>query len=128
MNASSSFLLPPVPGLAGTVTGARIVVAGAVGGAGTRYWTFQIINKGTGGSGTTQVLAATDANTTKSSTGINGGAGLTAYALAAFTLNGTTANRNVTAGQTLLLEITKTLMPDDLIDAVVEIDLEITGV
>jgi|GEM_PF-2074819 len=127
VRGTSSLLLPPIPGVSATITAARLVVAAGIAASDTNYWSFQIINKGTNGSGTTPVLAASNANTTKATGGINSGGGLTAYALAVLTLHGTTSNRNVTAGQTLLIEFTKTGTPGALEDSVVEVDLEVTG-
>jgi hypothetical protein len=65
----------------------------------TNYITFTITNLGTSGSGTAAMLAATDANTTKST----GGTALTANALRVLTLNATAANLVVSAGDRLRL-------------------------
>lgn len=63
----------------------------------TNYITFSVTNLGQDGLGTTAVLAATDANTTKAT----GGAALAANTKRTLTLHGTAANLNVTVGDRL---------------------------
>jgi hypothetical protein len=126
-SGTSSFLFPSVPGVSGNVVAARLVVAADVGDFDGRYWTFAIKNKGTGGSGNTDVLATTDANKTVATDGINGGNGLTAFARSTLTLHETSANLNLLAGETLLLQLTKTSTAAALTDAVVELDVEVTA-
>lgn len=63
----------------------------------TNYITFSVTNLGQAGAGSTAVLAATDANTTKST----GGTALSANTKRSLTLNGTAANLAVTAGDRL---------------------------
>ncbi len=116
-----------MPGFAAKVTAARLVVEVAVAASNSNYWAFQLKNKGTAGTGTTNVLDAGDANKTKSTGGINSGAGLAANAVGTFTLHGTSSNRDVSAGQILVFEIDAALNPSDLVDAVVELDLEATA-
>lgn len=67
----------------------------------TNYVTFSITNLGSG-SGSTAMLAATDANTTKST----GGTALTANAKRTLSLHGTAANLAVTEGDRLLIRAT----------------------
>lgn len=70
----------------------------------TNYITFTITNLGQAGGGTTVMLAATDANTTK----LTGGSALTANARRSLTLNGTAANLIVVAGDRLRLRAAAT--------------------
>ena len=79
---------------AGVLTSARFSGTDALAASDTNYITFTITNLGTTGSGTATMLAATDANTTKTT----GGSALTANALRALTLNGTASNLVVAAG------------------------------
>jgi hypothetical protein len=79
---------------AGVLTSARFSGTDALAASDTNYITFTITNLGTTGSGSTAMLAATDANTTKTT----GGTALTANALRTLTLNGTASNLVVAAG------------------------------
>lgn len=79
---------------AGVLTSARFSGTDALAASDTNYITFTITNLGTTGSGSTAMLAATDANTTKTT----GGSALTANALRTLTLNGTASNLVVAAG------------------------------
>lgn len=65
----------------------------------TNYITFLITNLGQAGGGTTAMLAATDANTTKATDGT----ALSANTKRSLTLHGTAANLSVTAGDRLLI-------------------------
>lgn len=60
----------------------------------TNYLTFTLVNTLASGSGTTAMLAATDANTTKAT----GGTGITAIVGRSLTVHGTAANLRVAAG------------------------------
>ncbi|MDF1498525.1 MAG: hypothetical protein P1P85_04205 [Patescibacteria group bacterium] len=68
----------------------------------TNYVTFTLVNKGQAGVGTTAMLAATDANTTKAT----GGSALVAKGKRALTVHGTAANLVVVKGDVLELTIT----------------------
>ena len=70
----------------------------------TNYVTFSITNLGQAGAGSTAMLAATDANTTKTT----GGVALTANSKRALTLNATAANLLVTEGDRLLIRFAAT--------------------
>lgn len=70
----------------------------------SNYITFSITNLGQAGAGSTAMLAATDANTTKST----GGTGLSANTKRSLTLHGTAANLAVTAGDRLLIRAAAT--------------------
>jgi hypothetical protein len=79
---------------AGVLTSARFSGTDALAASDTNYITFSLTNLGNTGSGSAAMLAATDANTTKTT----GGTALTANALRNLTLNGTAANLVVAAG------------------------------
>lgn len=81
----------------GVLTSARFSGTDALAASDTNYITFSITNLGTTGSGSAAMLAATDANTTKTT----GGTALTANALRTLTLNGTAANLAVATGDRL---------------------------
>jgi hypothetical protein len=82
---------------AGTLSAAWFSGVDALTASDSNYITFSITNLATTGSGTTAMLAATDANTTKAT----GGTGLSANARRVLTLNGTAANLVVAAGDRL---------------------------
>jgi len=71
---------------------------------GSNYVTFSITNLGQAGSGSNPLLAATDANTTKTTTG----SAIAANTKRALTLNGTTSNRRVQAGDRLRIRVAAT--------------------
>jgi hypothetical protein len=89
---------------AGVLTSARFSGTDALATSDTNYITFSITNLGTSGSGSTVMLAATDANTTKAT----GGTALTANASRLLTLNGTAANLVVAAGDRLRIRAAAT--------------------
>ena len=101
----------------GTITGVDLVVNTAITANDTNYWTFALTNKSTDGSGSTVLLAATDANTTKAT----GGIGLAAYDTTALTLTSTTANLNVSAGDVIVLTATKASSAANLVDLTVNL-------
>jgi hypothetical protein len=70
----------------------------------TNYITFSITNLGQAGAGSTAMLAATDANTTKTT----GGTALVANARRSLTLNATPANLIVVAGDRLRIRAAAT--------------------
>lgn len=81
----------------GTVIAAYYGGATALAASDTNYITFSITNLGSGGAGSTALLAATAVNTTQAT----GGTALTANAVRTLTLSGTSANLSVTEGDTL---------------------------
>ena len=95
-------LLVVVP-FTGVITAAYVTVEDALATDDTNYIIFSITNKTTG-AGSTAILAATDANTTKAT----GGSALAAYTRRALTLNGTAANLVVTQFHTLLIRAAAT--------------------
>ena len=88
----------------GTLTGADFSGVDALAADDTNYVTFSITNLGQDGAGTTVMLAATDANTTKAT----GGTALAANTKRSLTLTGTAADLNVTAGDRLLVRVAAT--------------------
>jgi hypothetical protein len=70
----------------------------------TNYITYTVTNLGQAGAGSTAVLAATDANTTKAT----GGTALAANTKRTLTLNGTAANLVVTKGDRLRIRAAAT--------------------
>lgn len=88
--------------VAGTLSGVAFVFKDALAQHATNIVTFAVVNKGQAGAGTTAMLAATDANTTKTSTGT----AISAYARRDATLHGTAANLAVAAGDVLAVQVT----------------------
>ena len=86
-----------------TITGAYITVATTHAAHASNYWTAAVTDETSGNA----LLASSDANTTKTTTGISSGGGVTAFALSTLTLTGTTANLNVSAGDVITLTLTK---------------------
>lgn len=70
----------------------------------SNYITWTVTNLGQGGAGSTAMLAATDANTTKAT----GGTALSANTKRSLTLNSTSANLVVAAGDRLLIRAAAT--------------------
>lgn len=90
--------------VAGVLSAAWFAGVDALTASNTDYITFTITNLAATGAGSTVMLAATDANTTKST----GGTGLTANARRVLTLNGTAANLVVAAGDRLRIRAAAT--------------------
>jgi hypothetical protein len=88
----------------GVLSGADFSGVDALAASNTDYITFTITNLGQAGAGTTAMLAATDANTTKST----GGTALSANTRRSLTLNGTAANLIVVAGDRLRIRAAAT--------------------
>jgi len=86
----------------GKVTAAKLNSLSGLAAHDTNYLTFAITNLGAAASGTAALLAATDANTTKST----GGSLLTANVVRSLTLSSTAADLNVTEGDVLRLRAT----------------------
>lgn len=84
---------------AGTLTGVDFSGVDALAAHDTNFITFSVTNLGQAGAGSTAMLAATDANTTKAT----GGTALTANAKRSLTVHGTAANLVVAAGDRLLV-------------------------
>jgi len=98
---SDVFVIAPVSGV---LSAAWFSGVDALAASDINYITFTITNLGTSGSGTAAMLAATDANTTKTT----GGTALTANAQRVLSLNGTAANLVVAAGDRLRIRAAAT--------------------
>jgi hypothetical protein len=88
---------------AGTLAGVTFCAAQALAANNTNYLTFTLVNKGQAGTGTTQLLAASPANTTQAT----GGAAIAAYTPYPMTL-AAPANLTVNKGDVLALTIAAT--------------------
>ena len=88
----------------GVLLAATILAEDALAASDTNYVTFALANKLASGSGTTAMLAATAANTTKST----GGTAISAITGRSLTVNGTAANLRVNKGDILLFTATTT--------------------
>jgi hypothetical protein len=95
------FVIAPVSGV---LSAAWFSGVDALAASDINYITFTITNLGTSGSGTAAMLAATDANTTKST----GGTALTANARRVLSLSSTAANLVVAAGDRLRIRAAAT--------------------
>ena len=100
-----------------TITAVNLIVNTAITANDTNYWTFALTNKGTAGTGTTVLLAATDANTTKAT----GGFSMVAYDTTAATVTTTATDLNVSQGDVIVLTATKAASAANLVDLSVEI-------
>ncbi len=88
----------------GKVTAAKLNQLSGLAAHDSNYITPSIVNLGAAGSGTTELLATSNANTTKAT----GGAALTANVLRSWTLTSTAADLNVTEGDVLRVRYTAT--------------------
>ena len=116
--SATDFLDVIVPNCVGTLVKASILVTTTVAVSDTDYWTFDLMNKGAADAGTTAMLAATDANTTKAT----GGSALTANIVRNLTLHGTSANLVVAAQDVLRLTATKAASGANLVKLVLKLD------
>lgn len=89
---------------AGVLTSAVFSGTDALAASDTNYITFSITNLGQAGAGSAAMLAATDANTTKTT----GGTALSANAARSLSLNGTAANLVVAAGDRIRIRAAAT--------------------
>ena len=88
----------------GKVTAIKLNSLGGLAAHDSNYITPTAVNLGAAGSGTTALLAVSDANTTKAT----GGSALTALTPRSWTLSSTTADLNVTEGDVIRLRATAT--------------------
>lgn len=86
----------------GKVTSIKINSLSGLAAHDTNYLTFAVVNLGQAGSGSTALLASSDANTTKAT----GGSAMTANTPRSLTLTSTAADLNVTEGDVLRLRAT----------------------
>ena len=98
---SDAYVIAPV---AGVMSLALFSGVDALATSDTNYITFSITNLGQAGAGSTAMLAATDANTTKAT----GGTAIVANGRRTLTLNGTAANLVVAAGDRLRIRAAAT--------------------
>ena len=119
LSATEAAKIIPLPNFAGKLVRATLTVETTVAASDTDYWTFAITNKGAAGAGSTAMLAATDANTTKAT----GGAGLVNFDQRVLTLHGTAANLDVAAEDVLIFVATKTASGANLVDAVLKLEI-----
>ena len=98
---SDVFIVVPA---AGVLSAARFSGVDALTANNSNFITFSITNLGAAGSGSAAMLAATDANTTKST----GGTALSANTLRSLTLTGTAADLVVAAGDRLRIRAAAT--------------------
>jgi hypothetical protein len=103
----------------GDVTKFRITTSNTAAASDVNYWTIAAQNKGAAGSGTTALLAATDANTSKAT----GGSGFTANQAREMALHGTAANLEVAGPHRVAITFTKTASAPDLENVSVAIDV-----
>lgn len=89
---------------AGELLSAYFIATDALAQHGSNYLTFTLTNLGQAGAGTTVMLAASDANTTKTTTG----AAIAAHTQRALTLHGTAANLRVAKNDRLRFTATAT--------------------
>lgn len=98
---TDAYVLAP---FAGTLTGVDFSGVDALTADNTNYITFSITNLGQAGAGSTVMLAATDANTTKAT----GGTALAANTKRSLTVNATAANLVVAKGDRLRVRFAAT--------------------
>jgi hypothetical protein len=120
VNATTTVTKKLIAPCAGSITGLAIAVNTTVATSDVNYWTVSAVNKGASGAGSTALLLATDANTTKTT----GGSGLTNYVTRYLSLHGTPANLVVAKGDVIIFTFTKTAAAADLVE--LEAQLEVT--
>jgi hypothetical protein len=98
---SDVFVIAPA---AGVLTSAVFSGVDALAASDTNYITFSVTNLGQAGAGSAAMVAATDANTTKTT----GGTALSANAARSLALNGTAANLVVAAGDRIRIRAAAT--------------------
>lgn len=100
---------------------AYILAEGDVATSDSAYHIITITNKGTDGTGTDEILATSDANSTKAT----GGAAISDKVLRPLTLHGTEANLILERDEVLEIKTTVTGSPDDLVNASLVLDIEL---
>ncbi|MGB7158550.1 MAG: hypothetical protein WBD40_10825 [Tepidisphaeraceae bacterium] len=116
--ATTSFSIV-APNHAATLSLAPLTVKTAITASDTNYWTASMVNKGASGAGSTAMLLATDANTTKATAP---GSGISAYVARQLALHGTGANLITAANDVLEFTLTKTAAAADLVQAALRLD------
>lgn len=115
-------VLIPLADIAGTLTRVSLASSASIAASDTDYWEVAIVNKGGDGSGTDDMLAATAANSTKST----GGSAIDAFQAWEATLHGTAGNLDAEARDVLALTLTKTGSADDLDDLTIVLEFLLT--
>jgi len=105
---------------AGTLKSLYISTPTAITANDTDYWSFTVVNKGSAGSGTTDMILATDVNTTKAT----GGSGLSAYVPRSLTVHTTPANLNFVAGDLIVFTATKAASATTMADVIVNFNFQ----
>ena len=123
LTSAADFIDIITPNFVGVLSKGSIVVTTDVAPDDSNYCTFDLMNKGQAGAGTTAMLAATAINTTKITGGINSGLGLDANVVAALTLHGTPANLVTAAQDVLRLTATPTGTGPILVKLVLKLDV-----
>jgi hypothetical protein len=120
LSATDATIALPLPNVAGTITRIAIEVTTTVAANDTDYWTFGVLNKGTGGSGSTVVVDSTAAaNSTKAT----GGSALTNFVQRDLTLTSTPADLVTAAKDSLLLTATKAASGANLVALTVLVEM-----
>jgi hypothetical protein len=123
ISATTSFSVV-LPDVAATVSKITFATKTAISTSDTDYWTFGIVNKEAGGSGTTKIVdAAAAANSTKAT----GGSAITGYVKRNLTLSGTPANLVTAAEDVLEVTVTKAASATTMAQCVLRIDLTFTA-
>jgi hypothetical protein len=120
--ATGSFLLM-APNVASILSAAVFTESAAISASDTDYWTFSLTNLGQAGAGSTAMLAATAANTTKAT----GGSALVSNGNRSLTLHGTPgvdANLNCAANDVIQVTFTKTGAPGILFATSLRLDFQ----
>lgn len=103
-----------------TLKGVYIVPKTTISKNDTDYHTFTLVNKGQAGSGSTAMLAVSDANTTKLA-----GIALTAYVPNGLTVHGTAANLDCEQNDVLVLANVKSASGANIVQPLVFFDFEL---
>lgn len=106
------------PSFATRLVKARLVVETTVAADNTNFWTFDLVNRGAAGVGTTPMLIASDANTTKTT----GGSGITGDVARTLSLHGTVGNLDAAADNVLRFTATKAAAAANLVSAWLALD------
>jgi len=93
-----------------TITGLEIVSVVDITPDDTNYWSFDWVNRGDDGAGSTSLIVGGDAATTKAT----GGSAIDIYEVRSFALTATTADLNIDEGEVISFTITKAASAADL--------------
>jgi hypothetical protein len=121
ISATTSFLVQS-PNVACTLTAARFVNSTAVAANNTNYWSFSVVNKGSG-AGSTNMLNTGAGSTTQATGGIS----LTAYDTASLPLNASTGATACNPSDCLLITLAATGSPTALTLGELALDFQFTA-